>query len=161
MIKVVKIIDINPILESYSKIESDMVWTEYGHKGKQTGLQYYNNEDPWSSSVGISRSRELEYNRLNPFFKDTIFEELIKEYDLKRSRLMWVYPFACYSMHSDTTPRIHIPIITNLECYFVFKNGLMENLKIGSSYWVDARLPHTFINCSEYKRLHFVGVVGK
>ena len=161
MIKVVKIIDINPILESYSKIESDMVWTEYGHKGKQTGLQYYNNEDPWSSSVGISRSRELEYNRLNPFFKDTIFEELIKEYDLKRTRLMWVYPFACYSMHSDTTPRIHIPIITNLECYFVFKNGLMEHLKIGSSYWVDTRLHHTFINCSEHKRLHLVGVVGK
>jgi hypothetical protein len=159
MIKVINNIDVITILESYSKIESNMVWTEYGHKGKQTGLQYYNNEDPWSSSVGISRGRELEYDRLNPFFKDTIFEELIKEYDLKRTRLMWVYPFACYSMHSDTTPRIHIPIITNLECYFVFKNGLMEHLKIGSSYWVDTRLPHTFINCSEHKRLHLVGVV--
>jgi hypothetical protein len=161
MIKVVNAIDTTPILESYSKIESNMVWTEYGHKGKQTGLQFYNNEDPWSSSVGISRGRELEYDRLNPFFKDTIFEELIKEYDLKRTRLMWVYPFACYSMHGDTTPRIHIPLITNPECYFVFKNGLMEHLKIGSSYWVDTRLPHTFINCSEYKRLHLVGVVGK
>jgi hypothetical protein len=161
MIKVVKNIDISPILESYSKIESHMVWTEYGHKGGQTGLQYYNSEDPWTSAVGNSRGRELEYNKLNPFFKDTIFEEIIKEYNLKRSRLMWVYPFACYSMHSDTTPRIHIPIITNLECYFVFKNGSMEHLKIGASYWVDTRLPHTFINCSEHKRLHLVGTVGK
>jgi hypothetical protein len=159
MIKVLKAIDINLLLESYSKIECDMVWTEYGHKGKQTGLQYYNNEDPWTSAVGISQGRELEYNRLNPFFKNTIFEEIIKEYNLKRSRLMWVYPFACYSMHIDTTPRIHIPIITNLECYFVFKNGSMEHLEIGSSYWVDTRLPHTFINCSEHKRLHLVGVV--
>jgi len=159
MIKIVNTIDITPILESYSKIESNMIWTEYGHKGKQTGLQYYNNEDYWTSSVGISRGRELEYNKLNPFFKDTIFEELIKEYDLKRTRLIWVHPFACYTMHSDATPRIHIPIITNLECYFVFKNGLIEHIKIGASYWVDTRLPHTFINCSDHKRLHLVGVV--
>ena len=158
MIKSIKPIDITPILESYSKLESDIVWTEYGHKGKQTGLQYLNMEDPWTSAVGVSQGRELSYDRLNPFFKDTIFEEIIKKYNLKRTRLMWVYPFACYSMHYDTTARIHIPLITNPECYFVFKNGLVENLKIGASYWVDTRLPHTFINCSEHKRLHLVGV---
>jgi len=159
MIKSIKLININPLLESYSKIESHIVWTEYGHKGCQAGLQYCDSEDPWSSAVGLSQGRELEYNQLNPFFKDTVFEELIKEYDLKKSRLMWIYPFACYSMHIDTTPRIHIPLITNPECYFVFKNGLIEHLKIGSSYWIDTRLPHTFINCSKHKRLHLVGVV--
>jgi hypothetical protein len=161
MIKYINDIDVTSILESYSKIESNIVWTEYGHKSKQTGLQYYNNEDPWSSAVGISRGRELEYNKLNPFFKDTIFEKLIKEYDLKRTRLMWVYPFACYRMHVDMTPRIHIPLITNPECYFVFKNGIIQHLEMGSAYWVDTRLRHTFINCSEHKRLHLVGVVGK
>jgi hypothetical protein len=160
MIKYINDIDVTSILESYSKIESNIVWTEYGHKGKQTGLQYYNNEDPWSNAVGISRGRELEYNKLNPFFKDTIFEKLIKEYDLKRTRLMWVYPFACYSMHGDITPRIHIPLITNPECYFVFKNGMIEHLEVGASYWVDTRLRHTFINCSIHKRLHLVGVVS-
>jgi hypothetical protein len=158
MIKVINNIDVTTILESYSLIEPNIVWTEYGHKGKQTGLQYFNMEDPWTSAVGVSRGRELEYNRLNPFFKNSIFEEIIKEYNLKRTRLMWVYPFACYTMHYDTTARIHIPLITNPECYFVFKNGLVENLKIGSSYWVDTTKPHTFINCSEHKRLHLVGV---
>jgi hypothetical protein len=159
MIKYIKPIDISPILEFYSKKESDMVWTEYGHKGKQTGLQCYNLEDPWTSAIGTSRGKDLECTQINPLFKDTIFEEIIKEYDLKRTRLMWVYPFACYSMHCDTTPRIHIPLITNSECYFVFKKGLVEHLKAGSTYWVDTRFLHTFINCSDQKRLHLVGVV--
>jgi hypothetical protein len=159
MIKYINDIDVDPILEFYSKMESDMIWTEYDHKGKQTGLQYYNSEDPWISAVGPAQGNELEYDKINPFFKDTVFEEIIKKYNLKKARLMWVYRFACYSMHRDSTPRVHIPLITNLECYFVFKNGLIEHLKIGSSYWVDTRLLHTFINCSREKRLHLVGVV--
>ena len=165
MIKTIKSIDINPLIEFYNKIESNIIWTEYGHKGKQAGLQYYDLEDPWTSAVGPSRGikpgKELQYEKLNPFFKDTIFEEIIKEYDLKKARLMWIYPFACYTMHNDATPRIHIPLITNSGCYFVFKNGLIEHLKIGASYWVDTRLFHTFMNCSEHKRLHLIGVVGK
>jgi hypothetical protein len=160
MIKYINDIDVAPILEFYSKIESDIVWKEYGHKGKQTGLQYYDSEDPWTSAVGPPEGNELKYDKINPFFKDTIFEEIIREYDLKKTRLMWVYPFACYSMHGDATPRIHIPLITNLKCYFVFKkSGLVEHLEIGASYWVDTRYLHTFINCSEHKRLHLVGVV--
>jgi hypothetical protein len=161
MIKSINPIDITPILEFYSKIESDIVWTEYGGKGRQTGLQYRNLEDPWTGAVGVSRGKELEYNKLNPFFKDTVFEEIIKEYDLKKSRLMWIRSFSCYTMHFDATPRIHIPIITNPECYFVFKDGLVEHLEIGSTYWVDTRVYHTFMNCSNHDRLHLVGVVGK
>jgi len=161
MIKCINDIDVNAILDSYSKIKSNIAWTDYGHKGRQVGLQYYNDEDPWTSAVGKSQGNELEYNKLNPFFKDTIFEEVIKEYDLKKTRLMWVYPFACYSMHYDATPRIHIPLLTNPECYFVFKTGIVQHLEVGSSYWVDTRLHHTFINCSPQKRLHLVGVVGK
>jgi hypothetical protein len=62
-------------------------------------------------------------------------------------------------MHYDKNPRIHIPLLTNPECYFVFKNGMIQHLEVGSSYWVDTRLHHTFINCSAQKRLHLVGVV--
>jgi hypothetical protein len=72
MIKYIKDVNILPILEFYSKIESNIVWSDYAPKGKQTGLQYYGLEDPWTSAVGPSRGSELEYNRLNPFFKDTI-----------------------------------------------------------------------------------------
>lgn len=159
MIKVLAKIDEQWILDSFNLIEENIVWTSYGHKGKQTGLQYKTDEDPWSSAVGKNQGRELDYTNLNPFFKDTVFEEIINKYNFKRTRLMWVGPYACYSMHKDETPRIHIPLITNPECYFLFNPGQLINLRTGYVWWTDTTRRHTFINCSDQHRLHLVGVV--
>ena len=159
LIKTIESIDINPILECYQSIESEIIWTEYNHKGKQSGLQYLDNEDPWASAVGISRGRELEYSNLNPLFSGTIFEEIINKYKFKRTRLMWVGPYACYSMHKDSTPRVHIPLITNLDCYFVFKSGIIKHLEAGYVHYTNTNWKHTFMNCSDQYRLHLVGAV--
>ncbi len=161
MIKVIEPIDVTPILESYLSLENLIQWTEYGHKGKQTGLQFKDKEDPWSSAVGKSQGNELTYTDLNPFFKNTIFEELIIKYNFKRTRLMWVGPYACYSIHRDETPRVHIPLITNPDCYFLFRPGQLTNLQKGYVWHVDTTKSHTFINCSDQHRLHLVGVVDK
>jgi hypothetical protein len=184
MIKILKNIDITDILAEYHRIESNIVWTSSGHKGKQAGLQYKpDSADPWieqtainpktnqpwtknewTSAVGRNQGMELEYNLLNPFFKGTIFEELINEYKLTRTRFMWVNHMSCYSIHKDSTPRVHIPLITNPECYFVFKQDTIAQLhymSVGSVYWADTRQPHTFMNCSEEPRLHIVGVVAE
>jgi hypothetical protein len=161
MIKLLEKIDHQLILDTFDAIEKSIVWTEYGHKGKQTGLQYKDNEDPWTSAVGKGTGSDPNYTNINPAFKDTVFEEYINKYKLLRTRLMWVNPYACYSMHKDDTPRIHIPLITNPECYFVFQKGIISNLKQGSVWWVDTRMFHTFMNCSDYPRLHLVGVVEK
>ena len=161
MIKFLAKINEQEILDAYNLIEENIQWTSYGHKGRQAGLQFKNNEDPWSSAVGRSSGNESLYVNLNPFFKNTIFEEVINQYNLTRTRLMWVDPFACYSMHKDETPRIHIPLITNPECYFVFQKGIILNLKKGNVCWVDTRMLHTFRNCSNDPRLHLVGVVEK
>ena len=159
MIKLLLNIDVQPLLAEYNRLEKDIQWTNYGHKGKQAGLQYKIDEDPWTSAVGKSQGEELVYTHLNPFFKDAIFEEIINKYNLLRTRLMWVGPYACYSMHKDRTPRIHIPLITNPECYFVFQNGELSNLTTNNVWWVNTRFPHTFMNCSDQHRLHLVGVV--
>jgi hypothetical protein len=153
-------INVEPILNTFSELENDIVWTNYP-QGKQTGLQYKPNSDPWTSAIGKSLGGELEYTELNPFFKDTIFETIIKKYDLKRTRLMWVNPKSCYSLHMDETPRIHIPLITNPECYFLFNPGMLFHLGINSVWWLNTKLRHTFLNCSEEPRLHLVGVVEK
>lgn len=159
MIQILEVINEQDILESYQSLEEKFVWTNYGHKGKQTGLQYKDNENPWTSAVGKSQGQEIAYTNLNSFFKGTIFEEIINKYNFKRTRLMWVGPYACYSMHKDETPRIHIPLITNPECYFLFQSGQLTNLKKGYVWRVDTTKPHTFINCSDQHRLHLVGVV--
>jgi len=159
MIKILKKINKQEILDSYRLLEPNIQWTDYSHKGKQAGLQYKVDEDPWTSAVGRIEGNELGYTNINSFFKGTIFETLINQYNLKRTRLMWVGPYACYSMHKDETPRIHIPLITNPECYFVFRSGLIEHLSDDSIYWIDTTQTHTFMNCSDQPRLHLVGVV--
>jgi hypothetical protein len=159
MIKSLNSIDHNNIINEYKTVESSLVWTEYGHKGKQCGLQFKDGEDPWTSAVGPSKGNELSYINLNPFFKNTIFEELIDSYKLYRTRLMWVGPYACYSMHKDTSPRIHIPLITNKDCLFVFRSKIPTHLSAGSVFWTDTRHSHSFMNCSDQPRLHLVGVV--
>jgi hypothetical protein len=159
MIKQVKEISFIPILIEYLKMEKNIIWTNYGHKGKQCGIQYKESEDPWVSAVGKNRGHELDCTQLNPFFKGSIFESIINEYNIKRARLMWSGPFSCYSMHVDSSPRLHIPLVTNKNCYFLFKNSAPEHMPTGFLYWVDTRKAHTFINCSEKPRLHFIGLV--
>lgn len=159
MIQVIRSIDIKSILECYVKLDAGIKWTDFGHKGRQTGLQYCNDEDPWTSAVGKGYGDVLQYTHLNPFFLGTIFEELIDEFKMFRTRLMWIGPYACYSMHNDLTPRIHIPIITNSECYFVFKQGLIFHLALGEVYKTDTLKTHTFMNCSDRHRLHLVGCI--
>jgi hypothetical protein len=159
MIKIIDQIDSAKILEEYTRLEPGISWTAMGHKGKQAGLQYKENEEPWASAVGRSSGNELACDILNPFFAGTIFEELINKYNFKRTRLMWVSPYACYSMHKDETRRVHVPLVTNSDCYFIFKNRAPVNLKIDNVYKTDTRLLHTFMNCSEEHRLHLVGAV--
>jgi hypothetical protein len=159
MIKTLETIDIKPILASYMNLETSMQWTDYGTKSSQVGLQYKDGEDPCTSAVGKSQGKEIEYTNINPVFKDSIFEEIINKYNFKRTRLMWVGPWSCYSMHRDETPRIHIPLITNPECYFVFMDGMVKHMKTGAVYWIDTTQRHTFMNCSAHRRLHLVGVV--
>ena len=158
--QVVEPIDHEEILDCYINLESKIEFTEYGHKGSQTGLQYWEGEDAFFSAVGKSRGQELECTVINPLFANTIFETVINKYQLKKTRLMWVYPYACYSMHEDYTPRVHIPLITNKNAYFVFKRGLIRNLEAGYVHYTDTRYNHTFMNCSAEKRLHLVGAVS-
>jgi hypothetical protein len=159
MIKILADIDARELVEEYDKLAPHIQWVDSGIKGRQSGLQYLEDENPWSSAVGKSQGRELEYTKLNPFFTGTVFEQVINKYKLSRTRFMWVNPFSCYTIHKDTTPRVHIPLITNLGCYFVFAETGLAHLNFGKVFWVDTRKAHTFINCSEIPRLHLVGVV--
>lgn len=162
MIKIIDKINLEEVLNSYYLIENQIQWDNAFPKGKQCGLQYKVDEDPWIGSTGRSKGKELEYDLLNPCFKDTIFESVIQKYNLKRTRLLWLNNNACYTFHKDATPRIHIPIITNEQCFFIFKSGIIQHLELGNVYWVDTTQEHNAINGSrEMNRLHLVGVVNK
>jgi hypothetical protein len=155
--KILNSIDLNSVLEEYFKLEDQIEWTDY-IVSKQAGLQYKDNENPWTSAVGKRQDDEFLYSTLNSVFQNTIFESIIDTYKLKRTRFMWVNEKTCYSMHRDCTPRIHIPIITNNQSFLVFKEGCVVHLHPGLVYWTDTRYEHTVINGSESPRLHLVGI---
>ncbi len=150
-------IDSDLILNEYLKIEKDIPWSEYPN-GKQTGLQYTDGNDPWTDAVGRMKIGQ-DWNNclLNPFFKGTLFEEIIKKYKLVRTRLMWLKPYSCYSMHRDDSKRLHVPIVTNDNCFFVFKNEGLISMTTGNVYEVDTTEPHSAMNCSSEWRLHLLG----
>ena len=149
-------VDHTALLNEYTNIEKDIQWSEYPN-GKQAGLQYLYS-DPWNDAVGrMKPSDDWSKCILNPFFKNTVFEEIINEFGLKRTRLMWLKPRSCYSMHRDDSPRLHIPLITNEQCFFVFKDYGLFEMPIGNAYKVDTRETHSAMNCSTEWRLHLIG----
>jgi hypothetical protein len=160
MIKIIDRIEVDTLLKYYESVKDELIWVDYG-KGKQVSIQYKLGDDKNTSGLGKGYGSDLEFNILNEFFTGTIVENLIDKFQLKRTRLMMVSPWSCYSMHRDSTPRIHIPIITNPECYFVFRAGTIQHLPKGLVYYVDTTKQHTFMNCSDEHRLHLMGSVDK
>lgn len=159
MIEILQTFDTKKLLNFYESIYDNIKWKDF-IKCKQASLQYKKDEDSEFSGLGKGNGTDLEYSICNPFYKNTVFEEIINDFKLHRTRLMLVEPWSCYSMHRDTSPRVHIPLITNPECYFVFKDsGLVQHLPVGNVYWVDTTKHHTFINCSAEQRLHLMGSV--
>ena len=160
LIKTLEDLNISPFLESYKNIEDGIVWTEYPN-GKQAGLQYIQGCDPWTDAVGRANPNKNWYSNVcvNPYFNGTVFETFINKYKLTRTRFMWAKPFTCYSMHKDDSPRVHLPLITDPNCYFVFKDEGLFHFEVGKAHWVDTTKEHTFINCSPQWRLHLLGAL--
>ena len=158
-IRVIDDVNVTSILDCYTQIEKGIQWSEYPN-GKQVGLQYIDG-DPWTDAVGRMKPNQkwsLD-SPLNPYFKGTIFEELIAKYKITRTRLMWLKPYSCYSMHKDDSVRLHIPLITNENCFFVFRDEGLRQMPVGHAYWVDTVKYHSAMNCSADWRLHLLGAL--
>jgi hypothetical protein len=151
---------ITPLIEEYKSLEGKLTWLE-NPKGRQCAVQYNpEDEDIWTSGCGrLTVPDERVFNKLNPVFEGTIISKIVHQYEMFRTRLMWISPKTCYSMHKDKTRRIHVPIITNPSCYIVLADFPPIHIYPGFAWGVDTRLYHTAMNCSDEPRLHLVGVV--
>lgn len=117
--------------------------------------------DDWGASNGrideLQEKDESLYHHVNPSLKGTELEKLIKKYNGFRTRIMILDSRKCYSVHSDPTPRIHIPIETNDQCWMVWPDqSECHRLPLGSVYWTDTTKNHTFLNGSTRSRIHIV-----
>lgn len=119
------------------------------------------------TSDGNSGEGKLE--KLNHTEKDfNIFaydlpytNSILTQLGMYRSRLMRMKPKTCYSYHWDPTKRMHIPLITNEDNFFVIDDEVSRYPADGSYYLVDTTKKHTFVNASFDSRIHIVGCVDE
>ena len=120
--------------------------------------------ETYDSLVGHFFEKEFSENDVNEVLD--IFEgtetkkavEKINEYtETCRARYLTMLPSAAYRMHIDSGWRLHIPIITNDNCFFFHKDEMPYYMKAdGSSYIVSVDHMHTAMNLSEENRTHIV-----
>ena len=127
--------------------------------------------DNWNAGTGQSKEKiykksiewEQSFYHIQPSLKSTVLEDYFKwlAVPIYRARIMLAREKGCYSIHQDYSPRLHLPLITNKHCNFLFSDPLqMFHLPAdGTTTWIDTRRPHTFMNGSMEKRLHLVTIV--
>lgn len=124
---------------------------------------------------GNFTGNETVFDKILDIFKDTEIEKVIQFLDVPvyRSRLFLMPPGHEMSIHTDASPRIHIPILTSKGNEFWFwkdtpvwtkiQDADMQNLVYrehlpanGNVYLVDTRELHSFVNHSNEFRIHLV-----
>ena len=102
---------------------------------------------------------EKDFNVICDLFKDTYLETVInllnETYGVYRGRFMYMRYKTCLSFHSDDSYRIHIPLITNPNCFMVI-NDQLHRMNENSIYIVDTTLRHTAVNAGITDRLHLI-----
>ena len=112
-----------------------------------------------SELIQSLRSEEKDFN---VFAYDLPYtNSILSELGMYRTRLMNMKPKTCYSYHWDPTKRMHIPLITNENNFFVIDDEVSRYPADGSYYLIDTTKKHTFVNASFENRLHIVGCVDE
>lgn len=112
--------------------------------------------------VSTRKLKESDFDKIVPELKGMYVYDLLldlkKYYNVGRTRFMLMKSKNCLTWHVDSTPRMHIPVITNERCKMVWDDGTLT-MEEGNLYWVDTRIPHTAFNGSYKDRIHLVMTV--
>lgn len=127
-------------------------WDKYDSK--------IHNEPPLRDVILDEKSFNITCDIFKNTYVEYIIERLKEEYHIYRGRFMMLKYKTCLSVHVDETPRLHIPIITNPDCFMVVNDQVCK-LPYGGTYIVDTTLPHTAINAGKKDRVHLVFSLAK
>jgi len=119
-------------------------------------------DDP---NYGTGRLVDLDHSEKDfvvPLWPQLDYTNSVLEYlGVYRARLMNMAPKSCYTYHKDPTKRVHIPLITNENCFMVIEDRCYWYPADGNFYLADTTKPHTFVNASRDWRLHIIGCVNE
>jgi len=144
-------IDIDRIL-----LEIDQYIPEYDNQISLQGVP--DNDDPMYGTGRLENLSHDESDFTEPLFPEMVYtNNIIKQLGMFRTRIMRLEPYQCYSYHVDPTQRMHIPLITNPNCFMIIEDKLYRYPADGNHYLVDTTKIHTFVNASLEQRIHIVG----
>ena len=152
-------IDVEKIIEEVSPLMEKMCLDER----TQMSLQGVKGQtDPYYGCHHFKNQTHIEFE-YNQFIHDslTYTNSVIKDLKLFRTRLMRLMPQTCYTYHKDFSQRIHIPLITNENCFIIVDDVLNRYPADGSSYLINTTKMHTALNASTEERWHIVGCTSK
>ena len=160
-IEVLENINVKKVLEEANtvKVAVNRGWENI----EQVGLQgHKQNLDPLKecyASVGRINKLQFPENYFKySIWKTPIINRIMEKYGMVRTRIMQSQPKTCLTVHRDLTKRIHIPIITNPDCFMMI-DGRVYTLQVGKVYLTNTTLFHTAVNASKKARVHIVGCV--
>ena len=115
----------------------------------------------WHTGIGridsLEHTNEESYSHINPMLRGTVLADIIEKYQGFRTRIMLMNPRACYSIHIDPTPRLHVPLQTNKGAWMAWPHSSATiHLPRGYVYWTDTTQPHTFFNAGIEDRIHII-----
>ena len=120
------------------------------------------NTDPFYGTGRLHNLNHSEEDFCVPLFPElTYTNSVLKELGVFRARVMRMGGKTCYTYHQDPTKRLHIPLITNENCFFVVDDEVIRLPADGSSYLIDTTKKHTFVNASLEQRIHIIGCVNE
>lgn len=143
--------------ELLSLYESNFSRMNQVHVSSPDGTLY---EMP-SGDLRTSDYKQTDFTVINSYFKDSYVEEVYKDldsrYNICRGRFMKLDSvIRAYSYHQDRTPRIHIPLKTNSDCFFYINGQVVKMPTLGQTYLLNTTCKHSAINLSWEDRIHFV-----
>ena len=154
--------DIEKLKNDFSKLEDRLINKGSSFRFPIQGVP--GRDETYDSLVGHFYGKEFsesDVNEVLDIFSGTETEQSIlkiNEYTKTcRARYLTMLPTQAYRMHIDSGWRLHIPIVTNDECFFFHKGEVPYYMEAdGSSYIVSVDHTHTAMNLSEEKRTHIV-----
>ena len=123
----------------------------------QIGLQTVPGiSDPFYATGRITDKDHNEKEFTEFLFDIPYTNSILQHLNVCRARVMRMRPRTCYTYHVDLTKRIHIPLITNENCFMIIKDQLYRYPADGNYYITDTTKKHTFVNASWDDRIHIV-----
>ena len=107
------------------------------------------------TKLGVYRDNTWKDYASEMVYTKTIIDKLKTHMPFNSVYYRYLHTATCYYWHFDSMQTcLHIPLITNEGCKFVYEDAVFHMPADGSVYIVNNGKPHSFMNAGSADRLH-------